>query len=78
MSGRMFSSCVTKPVRLLLLAALILLGIPQAYAQELLKVYYVRHAEGGHNVVKEWKDKPKEQTDGSFKLKILNGKPYTE
>lgn len=30
-------------------------------AQAGLKVYYLRHAEGGHNVVKEWKDKPKDQ-----------------
>jgi len=46
---------------LLFLTALIFLGIPQAYAQGPLKVYYVRHAEGGHNVVAEWKDKPKSQ-----------------
>ncbi|HVO78417.1 MAG TPA: histidine phosphatase family protein, partial [Candidatus Bathyarchaeia archaeon] len=26
-----------------------------------LKVYYLRHAEGGHNVVKEWANVPKEQ-----------------
>src|SRR6476661_8450675 len=26
-----------------------------------LKVYYVRHAEYGGNVVNQWKDKPKEQ-----------------
>jgi len=46
---------------LLLLAALILQATAQAYAQELLKVYYVRHAEAGHNVLKEWQDKPKDQ-----------------
>jgi len=26
-----------------------------------LKIYYLRHAEGGHNVVGEWKDVPKDQ-----------------
>ncbi len=26
-----------------------------------LKIYFIRHAEGGHNVVKEWKDKPRDQ-----------------
>ena len=26
-----------------------------------LKIYYIRHAEGGHNVVEEWKGKPKDQ-----------------
>ena len=30
-------------------------------AQAGLKIYYIRHAEGGHNVVKEWKGKPKDQ-----------------
>lgn len=28
-------------------------------AAGLLKVYYVRHGEAGHNVVNDWKDKPK-------------------
>jgi broad specificity phosphatase PhoE len=32
-----------------------------AIAGEPLKIYYLRHAEGGHNVMKEWKDTPKEQ-----------------
>jgi broad specificity phosphatase PhoE len=26
-----------------------------------LKIYFIRHAEAGHNVVKEWKGKPKDQ-----------------
>ncbi len=26
-----------------------------------LKIYYLRHAEGGHNVVKEWEEVPKAQ-----------------
>jgi len=26
-----------------------------------LKIYYIRHAEAGHNVAKDWKDVPKEQ-----------------
>ena len=30
-------------------------------SQGALKIYFLRHAEGGHNVVGEWKDKPKEQ-----------------
>ena len=114
-------SRMRKSIPLLLLAAFIFFGIPQVYAQDLLKVYYVRHGEGGHNVVSEWKHKPKsewpayvgnpnvftpkgeqqvdaltapkdlkvslqntgiwmaeEQPDGSFKLKLLNSKPYVE
>jgi len=59
--GCFASSSVRKSIPLLLLAALILFGIPQAYAQDLLKVYYVRHGEGGHNVVSEWKHKPKSE-----------------
>ncbi len=39
----------------------ILFSFTAIQAQELLKVYYLRHAEGGHNVVDEWKDKPKDQ-----------------
>ena len=61
MIGRLIPPHVRKSFPLLLLAALIFLGIPSAYAQDLLKVYYVRHAEGGHNVVSEWKSKPKDQ-----------------
>ena len=119
--GRLIPSHMRKSFPLLLLATLIFLGIPSAYAQDLLKVYYVRHGEGGHNVVSEWKHKPKdqwpayvgnpnvftpkgeqqvaaltapkdlkvslqntgiwmaeEQPDGSFKLKLLNSKPYVE
>lgn len=30
-------------------------------ANETLRIYYLRHAEGGHNVVKRWENKPKEQ-----------------
>jgi broad specificity phosphatase PhoE len=30
-------------------------------AQAGLKVYFIRHAEGGHNVVKDWKGIPKDQ-----------------
>ena len=26
-----------------------------------LKIYFLRHAEGGHNVVEDWKDVPKDQ-----------------
>ena len=46
---------------LLFLAAWILPGNPQARAQEPTRVYYVRHAEGGHNIVSEWKNIPKDQ-----------------
>ena len=58
---RVLTSFARKSIPLLLLAAFIFFGIPQAYAQNLLKIYYVRHAEGGHNVVDQWKDKPKDQ-----------------
>ncbi|QDT02360.1 Histidine phosphatase superfamily (branch 1) [Rubripirellula lacrimiformis] len=30
-------------------------------AQAELKIYYIRHAEGGHNVTQDWADVPKEQ-----------------
>lgn len=40
--------------------ALVFLGF-QPLCQAGLKVYYIRHAEGGHNVVNEWKDKPKSE-----------------
>ena len=46
---------------LLFFAVWILPGIPQARAQEPTKIYYVRHGEGGHNVVSEWKNIPKDQ-----------------
>src|SRR4051794_16518782 len=42
------------------LVILLWLGLFDA-AQAGLKVYYLRHAEAGHNVVKEWKDIPKDQ-----------------
>ena len=32
-----------------------------SYAEDSLKVYFVRHAEAGHNVVHKWKNKPKDQ-----------------
>ena len=41
---------------LILLAAACL-----ARAAEPLKIYYIRHGEGGHNVVGEWKDNPKSE-----------------
>ena len=31
------------------------------FSQAGLKIYYIRHGEAGHNVVKEWKNVPKEQ-----------------
>ncbi len=44
--------------RLLLFVLLALLqALPCTAA---LRIYYLRHAEGGHNVVKAWADKPKE------------------
>jgi hypothetical protein len=45
-----------------ILVALLLLALTPACAhQQGLRVYFVRHAEAGHNVVKEWKDKPKSE-----------------
>lgn len=32
-----------------------------SHAEAGLKIYYLRHAEGGHNVVDQWKNVPKEQ-----------------
>lgn len=48
-------------VRWSVLILLYLLANLGAWAGEPLRVYYVRHGEGGHNVVWQWKDKPKEQ-----------------
>jgi hypothetical protein len=45
--------------RLLLLLAGLLACVAPAEAG--LKIYYLRHAEGGHNVVKEWSKVPKSQ-----------------
>ena len=43
------------------------------HAEAGLKIYYIRHAEGGHNVVNEWKDKPKE----TWPLYVGNGNILT-
>ena len=43
---------------LLWIVLLLWLGLFEV-AQAGLKVYFIRHAEAGHNVVKEWKEKPK-------------------
>ena len=63
--NRMLGCAIPSPVKrflpLLFLAAWILPEIPQALAQEPTRVYYVRHGEGGHNVVSEWKSIPKDQ-----------------
>ena len=58
-----FSTLVKKSFLLLLIVAFFFVSLPCAFAQEQehLKVYYVRHAEGGHNVVKKWRGKPKDQ-----------------
>ncbi len=45
--------------RVLLAAALLLSYVSPSEAG--LKIYYLRHAEGGHNVVKEWAKVPKAQ-----------------
>lgn len=44
-------------IRALLAAACLLSYVSQSEAG--LKIYYIRHAEGGHNVVKEWAKVPK-------------------
>jgi broad specificity phosphatase PhoE len=41
--------------------ALIAIFASAASSEAALKIYYLRHAEGGHNVVKEWAKVPKEQ-----------------
>ncbi|MEI6035413.1 MAG: histidine phosphatase family protein [Verrucomicrobiae bacterium] len=48
-------------VRHALVVAVFLLAGFGAQAEEPLKVYYVRHAQGGHNVALEWKGIPKDQ-----------------
>ena len=45
--------------RLALILALGLALVPNGHAA--LKVYFLRHAEAGHNVVDQWKSKPREQ-----------------
>ncbi len=40
---------------------LCLLTCSEASAQEPLRVFFLRHAEGGHNVTSEWKDRPKSE-----------------
>jgi bisphosphoglycerate-dependent phosphoglycerate mutase len=42
-------------IRILLILAFVLFGASRSEAQ--LKIYYIRHAEGGHNVKKEWQEK---------------------
>src|SRR5512133_62774 len=44
-----------------LLFALLFLGLFVGRSEAGLKIYYIRHAEGGHNVVKEWQNVPKAQ-----------------
>ncbi len=48
-------------VKFLILCAAILLSLQAVLCQGQLKIYYVRHGEGGKNVVKEWMNTPKEQ-----------------
>jgi len=38
--------------RICVLIVVVLLGVCESNAQ--LKIYYIRHAEGGHNVLKNW------------------------
>lgn len=44
-----------------LLLAILCLALLAGRAEAGLKIYYLRHAEGGHNVVKEWAKVPKAQ-----------------
>ena len=57
----LFPSSVKRVVRGLVLTGFVFSGSSVLFARDLTKVYYVRHAEGGHNVVSEWKNKPKDQ-----------------
>ncbi len=45
------------------IVVLLWLGLLDA-AEAGLKIYFIRHAEAGHNVVDEWKEKPKDQWPG--------------
>jgi len=42
-------------VRILLILAIVMFGASKSEAQ--LKIYYIRHAEGGHNVKRAWEEK---------------------
>lgn len=46
--------------RIWLCVFLILLGA-ETWSHAGLKVYFLRHAEGGHNVVRQWQDKPRDE-----------------
>jgi hypothetical protein len=48
--------------RLLLVSLCLVLAAGRCEAA--LRIYYLRHAEGGHNVVKEWATVPKDQRPG--------------
>lgn len=47
------------PIRPLFLVSFILLAVQKAYSIDPLRIYFVRHAESGHNVLHEWKYVPK-------------------
>ncbi len=61
MSRNTLMYSMKKQFRLLCFAILLLWMLPATAAEDLLKVYYVRHAEGGHNVTSLWQNTPKEQ-----------------
>ena len=50
-----------KSCRMLFLAVVMMHGYSSSCAEGALKVYFVRHAEAGHNVVNRWKGTPKDQ-----------------
>jgi broad specificity phosphatase PhoE len=59
--GSKRSPLVKRFLSLLFFAVWILPGIQPALAQEPTRIYYVRHGQGGHNVVSEWNSIPKDQ-----------------
>src|SRR5689334_55169 len=61
MGPRMLLSKSISAIRVPLCALILLCFLCVAPAQAGLKIYYLRHAEYGGNVVAEWKDKPKDQ-----------------
>ena len=45
-------------IRISLVLAIVMFGASRSEAQ--LKIYYIRHAEGGHNVKKAWEEKQRQ------------------
>jgi len=62
-SALCFRAVFSKPktVNIRLLFAILCVFFFSCEARAGLKIYYIRHAEAGHNILNDWKDVPKEQ-----------------